>query len=206
MELNAGRGPAFPQTPLSAFLLSLVPMVGQVGREEGGLGMLSGSGPSPSLLAPNHPAASVRGLQNRWLPLEHCWDAASCSWGVKPSSSHGEEREAERKWRTHLLLTRCCLVTNAFCQLPLLVAPDGSMWLLKINHPPGREAGKEEKKWKWWRKRISLLCQPCSIMGVLGEDPCHKGGKGSYLLSMHAERHSWLLLLAAGSSSVMNRG
>lgn len=71
-ELNAGRGPVFPQTPLSAFLLSLVPVVGQVVREEGGLGMLPGFGPCPLLLAPNHPAASVRwGLQNPWLPLQH---------------------------------------------------------------------------------------------------------------------------------------
>lgn len=39
-QLNAGRGPVFPQTPLCAFLLLLVPVVGQVMRKEGRLGLL----------------------------------------------------------------------------------------------------------------------------------------------------------------------
>lgn len=55
------------------------------------------------------------------------------------------EREVKHKWRIHLLLTRCCLVTSAFCRLPLPLAPDGSMWLLKINHPPGRGVGEREE-------------------------------------------------------------
>lgn len=141
MELNAGRGPVLPQTPLSAFLLLLVPVVGQVVREEGGLGMLR------VWTIPMAPGTTPSGCQcerrapEAWLPLEHRWDVACCSRGVKPSSPHRGEREAKRKWRIHLLLTRCCLVTSAFCWLPLPLAPDGSVWLLKINHPPGRGVG-----------------------------------------------------------------
>lgn len=102
MELNAGRGPAFPQTPLSAFLLSLVPAVGQVGREEGGMGMLSGSGPSPSLLAPNHPSGcqcEMRAPEPLAAPgaslgcgvLFMGCEAKQLSWGAEGSEAQMED-------------------------------------------------------------------------------------------------------------------
>lgn len=118
--------------------------LGQVRREEGGLGMLSGSGPSPWLLVPHHPSSYQCGIRAA-EPLAAPGASMGCDllfMGYQAKQpAHGGEREMKRKWRIHLLLTRCCLVTSAFCRLPLLVAPDGSMWLLKINHPPGRGAG-----------------------------------------------------------------
>lgn len=186
---------SFPDTSLC--LPTFAGTCGGAGGEEGG--MFSGSGPFPSLLALNHPS----GCQcDTSAPEPLAAPGASlgcCSWGVKPSSSHGEEREAKRKWRLHLLLTKCCLITSTFCWLPLLVGPDGSVWLLKINHPPGRGAGERGEEVEMVEEEDSFAVPALQHHGDAGKGPLPQGGKGQLPAQHPCWTSSWLLLHLAGS-------
>lgn len=91
----------------------------------------------------------------------------------------------------------------------LLVAPDGSVWLLKINHPPGRGAGERGEEVEMVEEEDSFAVPALQHHGDAGKGPLPQGGKGQLPPQHPCWTSSWLLLHLAGSklapSQVMNR-
>lgn len=78
------------------------------------------------------------------------------------------------------------------CHKRFLPAAAGPRWqhgLLKINHPPGRGARERAGEVKMAEEEDFFAVLALQHHGDAGKGPLPQGGKGSYLLSIHAGQH-----------------
>lgn len=130
--------------------------------------------------------------------------------GVKQSDSDGEERASEAQMDNPSFIDEARSSQALFCWLPPPVAPDGSTWLLKINHLPWEKSGEKKRSGNGGGKgflcsaSLRDVCQS-GIAGMPGRDPCRGGGNGQLPPQQPCRISSWLLLLTAGSGLAVSR-